>query len=82
MSGVGFTQRSAPRGNSVRWAYPAFPLHACSANWRARLDDSLSPKQAPFNTETWIQGGLRYFVIGDASAADIDGLAKLFKAAL
>jgi hypothetical protein len=31
--------------------------------------------------ETWNQGGLRYFVIGDASAADIDGLAKLFKAA-
>jgi anti-sigma factor RsiW len=31
--------------------------------------------------ETWSQGGLRYFVIGDASAADIDTLAKLFKAA-
>jgi hypothetical protein len=31
--------------------------------------------------ETWNQGGLRYFVIGDASSADIDGLAKLFKAA-
>src|SRR5579863_249249 len=49
---------------------------------RVRLDDnSLSPKQLPFNLETWSQGGLRYFVIGDASAADIDGLAKLFKAA-
>jgi anti-sigma factor RsiW len=48
---------------------------------RAKLDDnSLSPKQAPFNMETWSQGGLRYFVIGDASAADIDSLAKLFKA--
>jgi anti-sigma factor RsiW len=44
-------------------------------------EDSLSPKQLPFNLETWTQGGLRYFVIGDASAADIDGLAKLFKAA-
>jgi anti-sigma factor RsiW len=43
--------------------------------------DSLSPKKLPFNTETWSQGGLRYFVIGDASAADIDALAKLFKAA-
>jgi hypothetical protein len=30
--------------------------------------------------ETWSQGGLRYFVIGDASVTDIDGLAKLFKA--
>ncbi|MGO9572771.1 MAG: anti-sigma factor family protein [Terriglobales bacterium] len=48
----------------------------------ARLDEtSLSPKQLPFNMETWTQGGLRYFVIGDASAADIDSLAKLFKAA-
>ena len=48
----------------------------------AKLDDnSLSPKQLPFNLETWSQGGLRYFVIGDASAADIDSLAKLFKGA-
>jgi anti-sigma factor RsiW len=31
--------------------------------------------------ETWSQGGLRFFVIGDASAADIDSLAKMFKAA-
>jgi anti-sigma factor RsiW len=48
----------------------------------AKLDEkSLSPKQLPFNLETWSQGGLRYFVIGDANAADIDSLAKLFKAA-
>ncbi len=48
----------------------------------ARLDEnSLSPKKRPFNVETWSQGGLRYFVIGDASPADIDTLAKLFKAA-
>ena len=40
---------------------------------------SLSPKRLPFNMETWSQGGLRYFVIGDASAADIDSLTKLFK---
>ncbi len=43
-------------------------------------DRCLSPKQQPFNLETWSQGGLRYFVIGDASAADLDSLAKLFKA--
>jgi anti-sigma factor RsiW len=43
--------------------------------------NSLSPKKLPFNMETWSQAGLRYFVIGDASAADIDNLAKLFKAA-
>jgi len=40
-----------------------------------------SPKQLSFNMETWSQGGLRYFAIGDASTADIDSLAKLFKAA-
>ena len=40
-----------------------------------------SPKKLPFNMETWSQSGLRYFVISDASAADIDRLAKLFKAA-
>jgi anti-sigma factor RsiW len=38
-----------------------------------------SPKNAPFNMDTWSQGGLRYFVIGDASGGDIDSLAKLFK---
>src|SRR6266567_6298726 len=47
----------------------------------ARLSDSaLQPDKLSFNMETWSQGGLRYFVIGDASAADIDSLAKLFKA--
>ena len=48
----------------------------------ARLSDSsLKPAKLSFNMETWSQGGLRYFVIGDASAADIDDLARLFKAA-
>jgi anti-sigma factor RsiW len=48
----------------------------------AKLDENLiSPKKQPFNMETWSIGGLRYFVIGDASAADIDSLAKLFKGA-
>jgi anti-sigma factor RsiW len=48
---------------------------------RANLDgESVSRKNLPFNMETWSQGGLRYFVIGDASAADLDNLAKLFRA--
>jgi anti-sigma factor RsiW len=48
----------------------------------AKLDErSLAPKQLPFTLETWSQGGLRYFVVGDASAADIDSLSTLFKAA-
>jgi anti-sigma factor RsiW len=44
-------------------------------------DSSLSPKKLPFTMETWAQGGLRYFVVGDAGAADIAKLANLFKAA-
>jgi anti-sigma factor RsiW len=44
-------------------------------------DSSLQPGKLSFNMETWSHGGLRYFVIGDASAGDIDSLAKLFKAA-
>ena len=48
----------------------------------AEIDENfLSAKKLPFTTETWAQGGLRYFVVGDASAGDIDHLAKLFKAA-
>jgi len=42
---------------------------------------SLSPNNLTFNMETWSQGGLRYFVIGDANVGDIDDLAKLFKSA-
>ena len=44
-------------------------------------ENPLSRKAQSFNLETWSQGGLRYFVIGDASPADIDSLAKLLKAA-
>ena len=48
----------------------------------ARLtDSSLKPAKLSFNMETWSQGGLRYFVIGDAGTADIDSLARLFKTA-
>ena len=48
----------------------------------ARLtDSSILPGKLSFNVETWSQGGLRYFVIGDASAANIDSLARLFKTA-
>ena len=59
-----------------------FQERALSLKLPAGVDENHpSPKQLPFNMETWSQGGLRYFVIGDASAADIDSLAKLFKAA-
>jgi anti-sigma factor RsiW len=42
---------------------------------------SAANKELSFSVETWSHGGLRYFVIGDANAADIDSLAKLFKSA-
>jgi len=59
-----------------------FVFQERSLKLAARLEEnSLSPKKLPFNMETWSQGGLRYFVIGDASAADIGILAKLFKTA-
>ncbi len=32
-----------------------------------------------FNTENWTQGGLRYFVMGDVGANDIDALSKLLR---
>jgi len=49
---------------------------------RAGLGEkSENPKQLTFNMETWGQSSLRFFVIGDTSPADIDNLAKLFKAA-
>jgi anti-sigma factor RsiW len=47
----------------------------------ARLGENPVSRKQPFNMETWSQGGLRYFVIGDTGSADIDSLAKLFKAA-
>jgi anti-sigma factor RsiW len=36
---------------------------------------------ASFNVETWTQNGLRYFVMGDASAEDIRALSKLLRGA-
>jgi anti-sigma factor RsiW len=53
-----------------------FPDGALRANLGGK---SVTRNNLPFNLTTWSQGGLRYFVIGDASAADLDSLAKLFK---
>jgi len=44
-------------------------------------DSSLKPGKLSFTMETRSPGGLRYFVIGEASAADSDTLAQLFRAA-
>lgn len=43
-------------------------------------ENASAARKSSFNAETWSQGGLRYFVIGDAGTSDIDGLARLFKA--
>jgi anti-sigma factor RsiW len=49
---------------------------------RARLDENApARKELSFNVETWSHGGLRYFVIGDASAVDVHNLAELLKRA-
>ncbi len=49
---------------------------------RGRWDEG-SPvtKELSFNMETWSQGSLRYCILGDAAAADINNLAELLKRA-
>jgi anti-sigma factor RsiW len=37
--------------------------------------------QVSFNMESWVQNGLRYFVVGDANQNDIGALRKLLQAA-
>lgn len=44
-------------------------------------DDAAARTRRSFAIETWAQDGLRYFVIGDASQADIRDLASRLKAA-
>lgn len=41
-------------------------------------NSSSARKDLSFNTKTWSHDGFRYYVIGDASAADIDDLSALF----
>ena len=47
---------------------------ADAANWAS---DPLS--MLSFTFETWSKNGLRYFVVGDTGAADIDALSKLLR---
>jgi anti-sigma factor RsiW len=49
---------------------------------RFKFDENApARKELSFNVETWSQGGLCYFVIGDASAIDVHNLADLLKSA-
>jgi anti-sigma factor RsiW len=47
---------------------------------RLNSGSSLSRKLA-FNTETWEDGGLWYFVLGDASPSDVHDLSELLRSA-
>ena len=49
-----------------------------------RGEETASPASGPvhalsFNVENWTQNGLRYFVVGDVSADDIEALSRLLK---
>jgi len=39
----------------------------------------LSRGKPAFSSETWTEGGLRYYIIGDAAASDIHALSELLK---
>jgi len=47
---------------------------------RLNSGSSLS-KRLAFNTETWMDGGLWYFVVGDASPSDVHNLSELLRSA-
>jgi anti-sigma factor RsiW len=51
------------------------------SEWGRWDEESPVTKELSFNMETWSQGGLRYCLIGDASAGDINNLAELLKRA-
>jgi anti-sigma factor RsiW len=42
---------------------------------------SLLTRNLAFNTETWVEGGLWYFVVGDASPSDVHDLSQLLRSA-
>jgi anti-sigma factor RsiW len=43
------------------------------------LPKEMARTELSFNVQSWSRNGLRYFVIGDASAADVDKLSSLLK---
>lgn len=46
----------------------------------AAVTSSGAVRTQSFTVENWSQNGLRYFVVGDVNAEDIEALSKLFKA--
>jgi hypothetical protein len=53
-----------------------FEERSFSGNLKLPMSNSSSNKLS-FNAETWSENGLRYFVIGDASSADIGWPGKI-----
>ena len=53
-----------------------FPARALPANLPANL-----PAENAFHLVTFTEGGLRYYVVGDTNAADLESLASLLRAA-
>jgi anti-sigma factor RsiW len=49
--------------------------------WRPPIAAGKVARRASFNVETWSEGGLRYFIIGDASPDDIRQLGRLLRSA-
>jgi anti-sigma factor RsiW len=41
----------------------------------------LTSTKLAFRMESWSEGGLRYFIVGDAAAADVHALSELMKRA-
>jgi anti-sigma factor RsiW len=46
---------------------------------RGMTAGSATASKMAFTIETWAEGGLRYYVVGDASAADIHALSELLR---
>jgi anti-sigma factor RsiW len=47
----------------------------------SRLNSGSLLSKLAFNTETWVDGGLRYFVLGDAASSDVHDLSELLRSA-
>lgn len=51
------------------------------AEWKNVSAPGTPAQHASFWVETWSAGGLRYFVMGDTSAANVEQLSELMKSA-
>ena len=51
-----------------------------AAGYPSVLGD-LGSRKLAFQAESWSEGGLRYYIISDASAADVHSLGELLKSA-